>query len=223
MPVTELSLLSSSTPGEIPQAYRDLVVEAIGIQGKWCANYAPWLIKDRGAALFQQLKEKGILLIAAHWDSIDQHHACIESPANQKILGEVASYMDMAVVKPGHIEGLYMLPNSEDEGVIPALEAPVLSVTVWTVSRENKTQFEEAMGKVKGILDGLTTPYRHRGGWKIEKDQGKEDIEQYYVVGGIESIEKYLEDVKTGGYDEYIQALLSLGLDTDTKRYKRIA
>ncbi|OTA60722.1 hypothetical protein K449DRAFT_309340, partial [Hypoxylon sp. EC38] len=155
--------------------------------------------------LFQQLKDKGVLLITAHWDSIDQHHACIASEANQKILEEAMPYMDTKAIKPGHIDGLYMLPNSEDEGIIPTLDAPILSVTVWTVSRENKTQFEEAMGKVKGVLDALTTPYRHRGGWKIEKDPGKEDIEQYYVVGGLESIEKYLEGIKSGGYDEYVQ------------------
>ncbi|KAI0835676.1 hypothetical protein F5Y06DRAFT_276020 [Hypoxylon sp. FL0890] len=223
MPVTEVSLFPSSTPGDIPQAFRDLAVAGIDVQGKWCVTNAPWLTRDRGAALFQQLEDPNILLITAHWDSIDQHHACIASPANQKALADLAPYMDMAAIKPGHIDGLYMFPTSEDEGLSPALEAPVLYVTICSVSKDKKPQFEEAIGKVKAVLDAFTMPYRHRGGWRIERDQGKESIEQYYLVGGSGSAEKSKEFIKSDGYDEYHQALFPLALDAETKHYKRIA
>ncbi|KAI1144287.1 hypothetical protein F5Y05DRAFT_418342 [Hypoxylon sp. FL0543] len=160
MPVAEVSLLPSSTPGVVPQTFREFCVAGTNVQGEWCAANAPWLTKDRGA-----------------------HHARIASSATQKALAELALYMDMATIKLGHIDRLYISPNSEDEGFTPALKAPVLSVTIWTVSRDKKASSRN----VKEGLDAHTAPYRQRGGWGIEKDQGKEDIEEFLVIGVLKS------------------------------------
>ncbi|KAI2470358.1 hypothetical protein F4781DRAFT_177687 [Annulohypoxylon bovei var. microspora] len=221
MTVSEIAILPTSTPGEIPQVLRDSGKAGIAFQGEWCATNAPWLIPDRGAAFFQQVEDPGVMLITAHWDSIDQHHACLATPENQKFLVDIEPYLNTATLRPGHIEGVQMFPKSEDEGFAPALSAPVLVVTIWSVSRENKTQFEEAMGRVKGVLDRFAMPYRRRGGWKIEKAEG-EDMEQYFIVGGSDSVEKSVAFAQAEGYHGYNQTLSPLALNVETKHYKRI-
>ncbi|KAI1384783.1 uncharacterized protein F4822DRAFT_416247 [Hypoxylon trugodes] len=223
MPVTEASILPSTKPGEIPKVLLDLGISGITLQGEWCATHAPWLTKDRGAALFQQIEDPGVALITAHWDSVEQHHECVASPANQKLNIELVPHIDVTKMKPGHLDGSYLFPAAEDgEGLVSAVKAPVLSVMRWAVARENKDQFGEALSKVKGTLDTLTTPYRHRGGWKIEKDGG-ENIEQYFIIGGLENEEKGASITEAEGYDGYYKALSSLALGAETKHYKRIA
>ncbi|KAI0882033.1 uncharacterized protein GGS22DRAFT_191764 [Annulohypoxylon maeteangense] len=221
MTVTEIAILPSSTPGEITETLRNLYITGIAFQGEWCATNAPWLTQDRGEALFQQVEDPAVAVITAHWDSIDQHHGILATPENQKLLVDLEPHLSAATARPGHIHGLHMFPKSEDEGFVSAFAAPVLVVTVWTVRRENKTRFEEALGRVKGVLDRFVVPYRHRGGWKIEKVDG-EDIEQYFIAGGLDSVEKSAAFAQAEGYDKYSQALSSLALDVETKHYQRI-
>ncbi|KAI0901616.1 hypothetical protein F4806DRAFT_6818 [Annulohypoxylon nitens] len=221
MTVTEISILPTTTPGEITAELRKIGVDGIGFQGEWCAKNAPWLIPDRGAALFQQVKDPGVALVSAHWDSVDQHHAVLATPENQKISVDLAPHLDLAKMRPGHIDGVKMLPKTEDEGFLSSLDAPVLVVTIWTVRSDNKTKFMEALGKVKGVLDEFVKPYRHRGGWKIEKADG-EDIELYFMLGGSDSIEKSATFIQADDYDRYSQALSPLALSAETKHYKRI-
>ncbi|KAI0382699.1 hypothetical protein F5Y04DRAFT_41964 [Hypomontagnella monticulosa] len=224
MPITEAALLLSSISGEVPPALRDLGVAAIAIQGEWCRINAPWLTEDRGTALFQELENPGIILITAHWDSIEQHHACIASPENQKIIVELVPHLDAAAVKPRHIDGLHVFCASEsEEGLIPALKAPILSVTIWIVRSENKALFEQTLAQVKGDLDTATMPYRHRGGWMIEKDDDKPDAEHYVMVGGLESADENVAFAKTEALREHYRTLSPLALDVETKHYKRIA
>ncbi|KAI2623963.1 hypothetical protein GGS26DRAFT_215635 [Hypomontagnella submonticulosa] len=224
MPITEAALLLSNISGEVPPALRDLGVAAIAIQGEWCRINAPWLTEDRGTALFQELENPGIILITAHWDSIEQHHACIASPENQKIIVDLVPHLDAAAVKPRHIDRLHVFPASEsEEGLIPALKAPILSVTIWAVWSKNKTVFEQALAQVKGGLDAATMPYRHRGGWMIEKDEDKPNVEHFVMVGGLESSDQNAALAKTKALGEHYQALSSLTLEVETKHYKRIA
>ncbi|XDG01390.1 hypothetical protein ABKA04_001005 [Annulohypoxylon sp. FPYF3050] len=221
MTVTEISILPTTTPGEITAELRKIGVDGIAFQGEWCAKNAPWLIPDRGAALFQQVEEPGVALVSAHWDSVDQHHAVLATDENQKISVDLAPHLDLAKMRPGHIDGVKMLPKDEGEGFVSSLDAPVLVVTIWTMRSENKTRFEEALGKVKGVLDEFVKPYRHRGGWKIEKADG-EDIELYFILGGSDSVEKSATFIQAEGYDRYNQALSPLALSVETKHYKRI-
>ncbi|KAI1376843.1 hypothetical protein F4677DRAFT_75931 [Hypoxylon crocopeplum] len=222
MPVTELSLIASSVPGEVPPALRELGQAGIVLQGEWCAANAPWLTQDRGAALFQQVEDPGIMAITAHWDSLQQHHTCIASPANQRAVADWVPHINVEAMKPGHIDGLHLFPASEDddEGLIPALTAPILAVITWDVPQKDKLLFEEAMDKVKGLWDAATIPYRHRGGWKIEKDR---DIEQFVVVGGLDSLEKSKELSNGEAWNEYSRVVSPFILRVETKHYKRIA
>ncbi|KAI1092390.1 hypothetical protein F5B19DRAFT_207432 [Rostrohypoxylon terebratum] len=221
MTVTEISILPTSTPGEITPELRKIGVDGVAFQGEWCAKYAPWLTQDRGAAFFQQVEDLGVALVSAHWDSVDQHHAVLATPENQQISADLAPHLDLAKMRPGHIDGVKMLPKDEGEGFVSALDAPVLVVTIWTVRNENKARFEEALGKVKGVLDDFVKPYRHRGGWKIEKADG-EDVELYFMVGGSDSVEKSATFTQADGYDRYSEALTPLVLSVETNHYKRI-
>ncbi|OTB01389.1 hypothetical protein M426DRAFT_323526 [Hypoxylon sp. CI-4A] len=226
MTVTELSILPSNRPGDLPAGFRDAGKAGIAIQGEWCAAYAPHLVPDRGAALFQQLEDPSVMLITAHWDSMDQHQTCVSTPANQMVIEEIGPYLDTEKMRPGHIEGVRMFPNAEDDAdglalnLVPALQAPVLSITNYTVPREKKSQFEEAMRGLEGALDLFRMPYRFRGGWKIEKDKG-ENIEQYFVVGGVETAEKRSVFVEEMAYDTYYRTLAPFVMDIETRHYNR--
>ncbi|KAI5926384.1 hypothetical protein F4810DRAFT_535108 [Camillea tinctor] len=236
MTVTELAFLPSATPGEVPAAYLREGTAAIEAQDQWCAENFPvtdtttstptdpeggkphWHRERRGAALYQQRSDGGVVLVTAHWASVEQHQAWIASPANQGVMARLAPLVSAQDVAFFHVRDAEMFtPHT--------LGAPVLSVTrvrVRAEAGEFMGRFESERGKA---LDELTAPYRHTAGWRVERVEGAaEGEEELVVVGGWESEESAGRWEEGGGraFAERFGGLMREVLGVDVKTYRRI-
>ncbi|CAJ2509944.1 Uu.00g058440.m01.CDS01 [Anthostomella pinea] len=235
MPVTELATIPSATPGHVPVALVEVLKAAQVLQGEWCTAHAPSLPLDhgvparRGAALYVRLDDPGVVLITAHWESTAQHAACVASELNQRAMGSFLPLVVAEGIHYFHVGGVEMFGDGDGDGKReeePPLHAAVVSVARVMASRVKQAGFEEAFASVKGLLDKATSPWVHKSGWRIEREEGRdEDVEEFVLVGGWESEEKvreYLEG-RWEGFGEYMDALRPLVLDVDLTAYRKLA
>ncbi|KAI1496725.1 hypothetical protein F5X99DRAFT_399474 [Biscogniauxia marginata] len=236
MPVTELAFLPSRTPGEVSAPLLSEGTAALEAQDRWCeenftaggeggrAGGKPrWRRESRGAALFRPRGgDRGVVLVTAHWDSPEQHHAWIASDANQEGMGRLLPLVRAEDVVFFHVGGVEMFPDVDGEGKA-TLGAPVVSVTRVRVRDADKQAFEEGFERDRGgKFDGLAAPYRHRGGWRIEREG--EGEEEFVLVGGWESGEKAEAWAEGDGetFGACFEALRPLVVEVDVQTYERI-
>ncbi|KAI0969386.1 hypothetical protein F4678DRAFT_463647 [Xylaria arbuscula] len=183
MPVTELAFIPSATPGSIPHAFLKAAWEGIEAQNDWVAANAAWTLPSgapavRGAAIFQQCENKGTMLITAHWDSPAQHARCIASEENQGAIRAIASHAIASEIRFFHVDGVWLFGQK-------TLEAGqhLLSVLRVTVEEGKRGEIEQLWKyQVKPMLSA-SARFEHVGGWRVEKEPGKEDRDQFVAVG----------------------------------------
>ncbi|KAF2966870.1 hypothetical protein GQX73_g6700 [Xylaria multiplex] len=221
MPVTELAWIPSATPGSIPPAFLEAGQKGMEAQSEWAAAYASSTLPSgppaaRGAALYQQHEDRGIVLVTAHWDSPAQHAECIAGKENQQAMAAIAPHAIVSDVKFFHVEGVQMF-NKE------TLDAGLLSILRISVGMEGgkREQVEKIWSEVKDLLV-TSAGFEHTGGWKAEKDQGDE-----FVVVGAWRREDALSRFAGGeewenarAWDEMWKGVV---LGIDVKAYSRIA
>ncbi|KAH9884450.1 hypothetical protein F4778DRAFT_763116 [Xylariomycetidae sp. FL2044] len=112
-------------------------------------------------------------------------------------------------------------------------EAPVIRVMRVRVKGGNRgrEEFERVWGmkegeekeKEKGVqerLEEIMRPYRQRGGWRVEKEEGEEE---FVVVGGVESLEVGKGVEQSEVYREEVWGRIKgLASSVETGFYKRI-
>lgn len=240
MPITELAHLpllpsSSSIPrGEeesgLTPAFLDAIRKVLKTQDAWCAenptagspNKKP---SARGVGLFVRVDDPLSLLLTAHWDSMAHHDEWIQSQANRDGLGLLASCLDMPRVSLFHVDDVEAFTGSEAtaaEGETPTLSADYVSVSRFIVAADNKVDFERAWDKAGPVLREFVSPYVHRGGWRIEKEEGSGNKDEFVLIGGWDSPAREAEFVKSKGYAEYDKAMSTVLLGRDTKFYRRL-
>ncbi|KAI1302582.1 hypothetical protein F5Y03DRAFT_206408 [Xylaria venustula] len=182
MPVTELAFIPSATPGSIPQAFLKATWEGIEAQNDWVAANAASTLPSgppsvRGAAIYQQHEDKGTILITAHWDSPAQHAECIASEENRGAMRAIASHAVASEIQFFHVDGVWLFGRE-------TLEARLLSVLRVSVEEGKRGEIEKIWdGEVKNALFA-SAGFEHIGGWRVEKEPGKEDRDQFVFVGG---------------------------------------
>ncbi|KAI0440493.1 hypothetical protein F4803DRAFT_527183 [Xylaria telfairii] len=218
MPVSELAWLPSATPGSLPPAYVKACREGIESQNEWVAKHASSTLPlgpptVRGAALYQQREDRGIGLITAHWDSPAQHLDCIASAENLQAMKEIASHTVATDIKFFHIEGALVFS-------VETLDAGLLSVLRIAVAEGKREKAENVWdGNVKSLLRSAAG-FDHTAGWRIEKEQGKEDRDEFVVVGAW-SDEDALNRFANGN-SAWDEAWKDVALEIDTKSYTRV-
>ncbi|KAK6819727.1 hypothetical protein PG987_016210 [Apiospora arundinis] len=238
MPVTELAYLpllasSSSALGGGEQgcpspAFIAAAREILRIQADWCAeNPTGSSLKPAdGAGLFVQVDDPLSLLLTAHWDSPEHHGQWIRSQANRDALGLLAPHLEMSRLAMFHVDGVEAFTGPETvaatAGEKATLSADYVSVSKFVLAAGKKADFEGAWNKVGPIFQEFVSPYVHRGGWRIEKQDGREDKEEFVLIGGWDSLEKAAELAKSKGYAEYGETLKTVTSERDTKLYRRI-
>ncbi|KAI1752288.1 hypothetical protein F4782DRAFT_148777 [Xylaria castorea] len=183
MPVTELAWVPSGTPGSIEPALIEASRKGIEAQNGWVARHASSTLPlgppaVRGAAMYQQREDRSIGLLTAHWDSPAQHEDCIAGAENIQAMKEIAAHSVAADITFCHVEGVKMFP-------METLEAGLLSILRITVveEEEKREQVENIWnGSAKDLLRA-SAGLEHTAGWRIEKEQGKEDKSEFVVVG----------------------------------------
>ncbi|KAK7927741.1 hypothetical protein PG985_004739 [Apiospora marii] len=212
MPVTELAHLpllpsSTSTSGGVPQGPTPALLatarEVLNIQDAWCAENLPGDSKKppQGVGLFSRVDDPSMLLLTAHWDSTAQHGEWIQSQANRDVLEKLTPHLDMSRVSLFHVDGLeaFTGPDTKAEGEMAVLSAAYVSVSRFVVAADHKASFERAMTEVGHIQQDFVSPFVHRGGWRIEKQEGSEDKDECVLIGGWDGLAKHAEFAKSEG------------------------
>ncbi|KAK7755828.1 hypothetical protein SLS62_002113 [Diatrype stigma] len=241
MPVTELAFLTlTSTPRRqdgastttITPEFEAATAEALRVQDAWCAANLPGAAhgggrEARGAALFQQVEDPAVVLLTAHWASVAEHGVWIASEENQRVFGALGAHIDFDKVRFFHVAGVEAFSSSSSDTsgaatTTPVLQSPVVGIARCFVAGDKKAEFERVYGDLKGIRDALARPHVHRGGWRIEKEEGREGVEEYVVIGGWDSVEAAEEFSKQEGSARYYEAITSVILGSESRHYKRV-
>ncbi|KAI0512666.1 hypothetical protein F5B22DRAFT_614790 [Xylaria bambusicola] len=216
MPVTELAWIPSNIPGTISPEFLNALREGMEAQGDWAAANAsstlpPGPPANRGAALYQQREDPGMVLITAHWDSKEQHLECIVSEENQQGLRAVADHSVVTEIKVFHVDGVQMFGKE-------TLDAGRLSILRVGVKEGNREKLEKIWNEDAKNLVSSRAGFEHTGGWRIEKDQGEENV--FAVVGSWRD-EEALSRFAAG--KEWEEMWKGAALKTDITTYSRIA
>lgn len=235
MPVTELAHLhllpsSTSTSGEVPQgpttALLATVREVLNIQDAWCDENLPGNSKKppQGVGLFTRVGDPSALLLTAHWDSVTQHGEWIQSQANRDVLEKLTPHLDMSRVSLFHVAGIeaFTGPDAKVKGEKTVLSAEYVSVSRFVVAADQEAGFERAWAEVGCLRQDFVSPFVHRGGWRIEKQEGNEDKEEFVLIGGWYSLAKHAEFAESEGYVEYNKTLRAAMLECYTEFYQRV-
>ncbi|KAI0169660.1 hypothetical protein GGR52DRAFT_476085 [Hypoxylon sp. FL1284] len=222
MAVTELAWLKSTSEGVTPES-KVAMESALNVQDQWCVQNAPTLPKgreNRGVGLFQQIEDPSIVLLTAHWPSVEQHTAWIESPENKTVFHALASYYELEKTVVSHINDVWIFKPADASGGVSLLESPVVSVARLPIAKENRKAFDQGWSEVKGILEDFVKPNVVNGGWRIEKDgRGTEE----FVFGcGWPSVEKHREFRTTENFGNFTSVISPLAPTRGANHYRRV-
>ncbi|KAI0542363.1 hypothetical protein GGR58DRAFT_453664 [Xylaria digitata] len=225
MPVTELAWIPSATPGSIPPAFLEAGKKGMEAQSEWAAAYASSTLPSgppaaRGAALYQQREDRGIVLVTAHWDSPAQHAECIAGKENRQAMTAIASHAIVSDIKFFHVKGVQMFSKE-------TLDAGLLSILRISVGIEEgkREQVEKIWNEVKELLV-TSAGFEHTGGWKVEKDQGEEGRDEFVVVGAWrleDALSRFAGGKKWENARAWDEMWKGVVLGMDVKAYSRIA
>ncbi|KAI1822667.1 hypothetical protein F4861DRAFT_550565 [Xylaria intraflava] len=223
MPVTELAWIRSATPGSVPPALITAAREGMEAQSLWAETYAvatlpPGPPAVRGAALFRQLEDAGVMLITAHWDSKAQHAECIASRENREAMAAVVPLIaPEGGVVIRHVDGVSMFGAD-------TLGAGFLSIVRIgaRVGSEGdaRGRVEGVWGRVTGLLSEASG-FEHSAGWRVEKSE-VEGREEFVVVGGWrdeEALKGFTGGEVRRAWDE---AWRDVVMDVEVTTYRRI-
>ncbi|KAH8681300.1 hypothetical protein BX600DRAFT_505012 [Xylariales sp. PMI_506] len=199
MPVTELAFfpLSSRSTGTdlaLPADLHEIMGAVLQVQDDWCTSnlgsgssdaHSRYGAGARGAAFFRRVDDPSALLLTAHWSSVAEHRVWIASEANQAVaFASLKPFVDLQRAEMFHVEGVSAFPDAADAGVVPTIRAPVVEVSRFTMPLAHKDEFNSVIATVISKLHGFALPHIHRGGWKIEKTDGSDDVAEYILIGG---------------------------------------
>lgn len=119
-----------------------------------------------------------------------------------------------------HVEGVQMFSQE-------TLDAGLLSVVRIGVEGGGgeggkREQVEKIWRQAKGLLV-TRAGFEHVGGWRIEKEQGREEREEFVVVGAWrdeDALGRFAQGEESQAWDEVWKGVV---LDIDVKTYSRIA
>lgn len=226
MPVTELAAFTTIAHNAVTPELLAACVQAVEVQDGWCAANLPSTPlghEARGAALFQQVEDPAVILMTAHWASVAEHGLWIASEENERVYPAVKEHIDNDNIRFFHVDGIEAFTIVEDdEGAVPVLRSPVVGIALFSVVKDRKDEFDSVYAGVKNIKEEFAKPYVHRGGWRIEEVEGREDVEEYVVIGGWESVKAAKEFSKSKDFDKYSDAIASVTLSVEVEHYKRL-
>ncbi|KAI1433101.1 hypothetical protein GGR50DRAFT_537906 [Xylaria sp. CBS 124048] len=224
MPVTELALIPSATPGFITPELLAVGQNGLLLQSEWAAKHAtstfpPGPPAVRGAAIYQQREDDGIILLTAHWDSPAQHAECIASEENQEAMAAIVPHILPSEIKISHVAGVYMLDQETlDMGLLSVVKIGVRD----DMGENGRARIEKLWGRMGGLL-AARAGLEHKAGWRIETDLELEGREEFIVVGAWRD-EEVLKELTEGGLGQaWDMGWRDDVLDMDIKTYRRIA
>ncbi|KAI1268244.1 hypothetical protein F5Y18DRAFT_374389 [Xylariaceae sp. FL1019] len=220
MTVTELAWIPTNTPGAVRPEYIEAGRKAIDVQSEWTKAHAPTLPAGpraaRGAALYQQVEDRSITLVTAHWASVAQHHEWIGSSENSAAMGNLGPMIDPSRVEFFHLEGVEMFP-------VDTIEQRLLTVLRILVQDDKKEKVERTWTEVRGSLE-MVAGSEHRSGWRIERQKDDDKMEEFVIIGAWKEQAALTEfqNGKWNGREEWDKKWSEMGVVVDVKCYERL-
>jgi heme-degrading monooxygenase HmoA len=182
-PVTEIALLRLKSPA--PSAsFKALLLEGIKAQAEF-SSYPVYL--------FTQVEDPSLIYLVGGWDSAQQHYEdWIPSTTNQGIMAQLSSEMEL--VWMFHVDG-----DAVRQGELLA-EAPVVAVGRYFMSAEKREGFSRVFEGVQHRLEEFTRPLPIFKGWRVEKEEGKEE---FVLFSGWAEVQQHLDFAQSEGFQEF--------------------
>ncbi|KAI1798782.1 hypothetical protein F4811DRAFT_163209 [Daldinia bambusicola] len=218
MAVTELAWFRSAR-GPVGDEIREAVNQALIGQDDWCARNISTSLKDRearGVALFRQIEDPSVVILTAHWESVDQHGIWLASPENKTAISSLKPHFEEIVLS--HVENAEFFDGSGPDGSISLLKSPIIGITIVTVPAEKRKEFDQAWAEKKHLLEAYTPLLKY--GWRIEKED--EGLEQFVLSTSWPSVKKHMEFATGKDFPEFQKAILPLAQAQEVKHYERI-
>jgi quinol monooxygenase YgiN len=150
----------------------------------------------------QQIEDPAYIYIIGEWASLDQHmNHFIPGPENQAVL---ASLQDaLTVPQLEHIDAPHStlpLPKNSTQ-----FEQALSGNLIWSISRHfvkdgEKQAFQDTFDAKKRYLQDFVTEGTVGGGWRVDREGGKEE---FVLISPWKSVEQHVEFAETEGFQEY--------------------
>ncbi|RHZ54379.1 uncharacterized protein CDV56_106056 [Aspergillus thermomutatus] len=181
-PVTKIALLRLKC--EPPSAsFKTLLLEGIEAQAKF-SSYP--------VRLFSQVEDPSLIYLVGGWDSAQQHYDWIPSATNQGIMERLSK--EMEVVWMFHVDG-----DAARQGEL-LTEASVVAVGRYFMTAEEKEGFKRVFEETQHHLEGFTKPLPVFKGWRIEKEEGKEE---FVLFSGWTEVQQHFDFARSEGFQEF--------------------
>lgn len=167
-------------------------------------------------------------LVTAHWDSAAQHAECIGSAENRGAMRAMAPHALAGEIRFFHVEGAWAFG-------LETLEMALLSVVRIGVEggEGQRARVEGKWKRAKGLVEGCAGA-GHAAGWRVEKEVGREEREEFVVVGAWrdgDALRRFVDGIGKGigmGWEWENAAAWDkiwgdVMLEMDVKTYSRIA
>jgi heme-degrading monooxygenase HmoA len=196
MTVTEIALLRLS-PG----------VTSIDIDLRAKLVHAKKIMQDYTGRTFyylQQYEDPSYIYIIGEWDSLDQHMTdFIPSEANQALLESLKD--ELSVVWLLHIDAPHTalpLPKTDDDNAKARHGDWVISIVRHFIRNGASEEFRQTFESNKEHLQNYLTEGTMGGGWRIDKEDGKDE---WILLCPFKSVQQHTEFAETEGFEKYGQ------------------
>ncbi|KAF2869595.1 hypothetical protein BDV95DRAFT_497046 [Massariosphaeria phaeospora] len=206
MPLTELALLHLTPPTILTSPHL--------LAGLARAKSAMQRFTGRSMSFLQQVEDPACIYIIGEWESLAQHmDEFIPSAENQATLQSLQGMFTIAVFE--HIDvALAALPVGRNGG-LGKETGTVVRIERYFVKEgaEAKAGFMDVVRENLGYMREYVTEGVVGGGWRVDKEDGKEE---FVLVSPWKSVEQHAGFAETEGFRK-LSALWEFVDGTDTK------
>ncbi|KAK8091332.1 hypothetical protein PG994_000837 [Apiospora phragmitis] len=229
MPPTEFIWLTARETKSTPQCCDD-VQRALSVQDEWFARAGPYSSipggsRPSGVALWQQIEDATVYLMAGRSASTEQHQQWqrSEDAASFSKCLEAHFIWDKSTSILVDDEGSAILTSPSAEVETPLLDSPVISVGRCSAAPGDRAAFAENWNSVKGLLEDFAKPHSVKGAWRVkgEADAAESD-EEFVMLCGWPSVERHMEFATWAEFPRYSTALREKLRGADIKHYRRV-
>jgi hypothetical protein len=194
MPVTELALLHLPSKNSIDSAtLRSKLTHAKTVMQTYTG---------RSFYFLQQVEDPSLIYIIGEWDSLAQHmEHFIPGKENQAVLESLKD--DVTVEWLLHIDVPHAgLPLPKDDS---STSKALSGKLVWSIVRHfirdgERGKFQNAFDDNKQYLQDFVTEGQIGGGWRVDRDEEKEEWVLFCPWTGVE---QHSEFARTDGFGKY--------------------
>jgi quinol monooxygenase YgiN len=153
---------------------------------------------------FQQTEDPSFIYIIGEWESLDQHmNYFIPSAENQAMLDLLKDQVTVEWLLHADVSHVDLpLPRSDTEMAKARKGEIVISVGRHFVKNGQKKDFQQVFDANKIYLQDFISEGKLGGGWRIDKEDGKEE---WFLICPYTSVEQHFDFAATEGFKKYVQ------------------